>query len=103
MIKRLDSTSTAASRASTVSAYSVNSTDSRQSSTSTSSAALDPTLIPRAYHEPSVFKAVDTQEDTAHNASINRHLLVSSQNKSKDEKSSFKVKGMMWALTAARV
>lgn len=59
--------------------------------------------MPAPYHRPSVFKAVDTQVDSAHNASINRHLLASSPKHTKDEKSGLKVKGMLWALTAARV
>lgn len=104
MIKRLDSSSTTASRASASSSYSANSNNSRKSFTSASSATtVDPALIPAPYHRPAVFKAVDTQEDNAHNASINRHLLVSSPKHGKDEKSGLKVKGMLWALTAARV
>lgn len=98
MIKRLDSSSTTASRTSASSAYSASST-----STSASSVTLDPALIPQAYHQPSVFKMVDTQEDSAHNASINRHLLVSPLKHTKDQKSGLKAKGMLWALTAARV
>ena len=113
MIKRLDSTSTTASSVSAASFNSVNTNRSRHSSTSTtstSSLAVDPAMIPRAYHRPSDFKAVDNQADTAHNASINRHLLYSSKgnkfkegNKSEEGKSSLKMKGMMLALSAARV
>jgi hypothetical protein len=106
MIKRLDSTSTTSSTTSSnMSLYSLESSSSARRSLSTNSpaAVVDPALMPRAYHQPSEFKSIDTQQDGAHNASINRHLLSSSQSKAKDQKSSYRVKGLMWAITAARV
>jgi hypothetical protein len=103
MIARLDSTTSTSTRASTQTTSTMSSTRSLSTSSSTTT---DPSLMPRSYHAP--MKHIDSQEDSAHNASINRHLLVTHKRASprpanERQSSGTRMKGMLWMVGAARV